>query len=82
TSLPNFTPIKLTRDNYLLWKAQVVPYLKGQHLFSFVDGSSVCPSPMITTPTNQTIPNPAFMQWIMQDQLILSALNSSLSETV
>ncbi|KAF5451062.1 hypothetical protein F2P56_031361 [Juglans regia] len=37
---------------------------------------------MITTATNQTVPNPAFMHWIMQDQLILSALNSSLFETV
>lgn len=25
--------IKLNRDNYLLWKAQVVPYSLGQHLF-------------------------------------------------
>jgi hypothetical protein len=31
--------IKLTRDNYLLWKAQIVPYLRGLDLFGFLDGS-------------------------------------------
>ena len=31
--------IKLNRDNYLLWKAQIIPYLKGLHLFGFIDGT-------------------------------------------
>jgi hypothetical protein len=35
--------IKLNRDNYLLWKAQIIPYLKGQHLFGFIDGTQPTP---------------------------------------
>ena len=35
--------IKLTRDNYLLWKAQIVSYLCGQHLFGFLDSSRPAP---------------------------------------
>ena len=42
--------IKLTRDNYLLWKAQIVPYLRGQHLFGFLDGSRPTPPQTLTVP--------------------------------
>lgn len=35
---------KLTRDNNLLWKAQIVPYLKGQHLYGDLDGTTPLPS--------------------------------------
>jgi hypothetical protein len=76
--------IKLTRDNYLLWKAQIVPYLKGQHLFGYIDGS-IPASPQFLLPTTditQPAPNPSFLTWQSQDQLILLALISSLSETI
>ena len=36
--------IKLNRDNYLLWKTQITPYFKGQHLFGFLDGTQPAPS--------------------------------------
>ena len=35
------------RDNYLLWKAQFVPYLKVQHLYGY--GSIPIPTQAITT---------------------------------
>ena len=91
TSPPSLSPIhhlitiKLTRDNYLLWKAQIVPYLKGQHLFGFIDGTQPSPQellPLTTTETNHSCSNPAFLIWQSQDQLILSALISSLSENI
>lgn len=78
-----FISIKLTRDNYLLWRAQIVPYLKGTHLFGYVDGSLSAPPTHIPTTENdqlRTIPNPAFHSWHLQDQLIMSALTSSLTE--
>jgi hypothetical protein len=77
--------IKLTRDNYLLWKAQIVPYLRGQHLFGFLDASWLAPPQTINVTTNgisKLQPNPEFQSWIIQDQMILSALISSLSENV
>jgi hypothetical protein len=37
--------LKLTNTNYLFWHMQMKPYLIGQGVFSFVDGSTVCPSP-------------------------------------
>ena len=77
--------IKLTRDNYLLWKAQIVLYLRGQHLFGFLDNSRPAPPqtlPVTTDDTTQPQPNPGHQTWLIQDQMILSALISSLSETV
>ncbi len=66
-------------------KAQIVPYLKEQHLFGFIDGTQPPPPqflPLSTTNSSQPRPNPDFLQWQSQDQLILSALISSLSETI
>jgi hypothetical protein len=39
--------LKLTNTNYLYWRMQMKPYLLGQGVFSFVDGSISCPSPHI-----------------------------------
>uniref|UniRef100_A0A2N9HY12 Reverse transcriptase Ty1/copia-type domain-containing protein n=1 Tax=Fagus sylvatica TaxID=28930 RepID=A0A2N9HY12_FAGSY len=84
THLPvvhHLVTIKLTRENYLLWKAQIVPYLRGQHLFGFLDGSRPAPSPFLDG-SSQSEPNPAHQAWLIQDQMILSTLISSLSENI
>uniref|UniRef100_A0A2N9EPP9 Reverse transcriptase Ty1/copia-type domain-containing protein n=1 Tax=Fagus sylvatica TaxID=28930 RepID=A0A2N9EPP9_FAGSY len=77
--------IKLTRDNYLLWKAQIVPYLRGQHLFAFLNGSHPAP-PHTPTVSATDISTPqldaAYQAWLVQDQMILSALISSLFENI
>lgn len=71
--------MKLTNTNYLYWKTQILPYLRGQHLLGFVDGSYPCP-PKTITENNATIPNPEAALWVDQDQLLMSLLISSLSE--
>ena len=85
-NLHHNTTIKLTQDNYLLWKAQIVPYIKGLHLFGFLDGTKPAPPQSITSQSSNgvgtVITNPEFLQWHLQDQLILSALTSSLSESI
>uniref|UniRef100_A0A2N9IMK5 Reverse transcriptase Ty1/copia-type domain-containing protein n=1 Tax=Fagus sylvatica TaxID=28930 RepID=A0A2N9IMK5_FAGSY len=88
SSLPHIQhliTIKLNRDNYLLWKAQIVPYLRGQHLYGFIDGTNPAPPSSVTASTSDTttaLPNPEFSNWHTQDQMILSALISSLFETI
>ena len=85
TVVHHLITIKLTRDNYLLWKAHIVPYLKGQHMFAFLNGSWPAPPQTLLTQlvaTTTLVPNPEFQAWHLQDQLILSALISSLSEKI
>jgi hypothetical protein len=77
--------IKLNRDNYLLWKAQITPYFKGQHLFGFLDGTQPAPPkflPLTSDVSLQPILNPEFTTWHSQDQMILFALISTISETI
>jgi hypothetical protein len=77
--------IRLTSENYLFWKAQVGPLLRSNLLMGYVDGSLPCPPTHtvvdhggIATP----VPNPAYQHWIQQDQAILSAFVSSMTEGV
>jgi hypothetical protein len=62
---------------------QMKPYLIGQGVFSFVDGSTMCPSPhsdvSATSPAFSSSFSLAFLTWKQQDQLILKSLLSSLS---
>ena len=48
TPFHHLITIKLTRENYLFWKAQVVPYLKGQRLYGYLDGSTLAPPQSLT----------------------------------
>jgi hypothetical protein len=62
---------------------QMLPYLLGQGVFGFVDGSNTCPSPHVLVGDGTSLQvNPLFLHWKQQDQFILSALLSSLSMEV
>ncbi|KAF7151058.1 hypothetical protein RHSIM_Rhsim02G0101600 [Rhododendron simsii] len=54
----------------------MVPYLRGQNLMAYVDGSFPCPS------STGDSPSPNQLAWTQQDQLLMSLLISSLSEEV
>ena len=62
-SLGHLINVKLTRTNYLLWKAQFLSYLRSQQLLGYVDGTIVAPEKMITQATTEgatQTPNPAY----------------------
>jgi hypothetical protein len=85
--LTNKFTIRLTPDNYLYWRTQVDPIQRSNLLFGFVDGSLPCPPEEVQVPasdgiTASTIDNPKYAAWHQQDQSILSAIVSSLSEGV
>jgi hypothetical protein len=63
---------KLTRENFILWKAQIVPIMCGAQLFSFLDGTTV--EPMRTDASHGA--------WVTQDQQVLGFINASLSREV
>jgi hypothetical protein len=60
---------KLTRDNFLLWKEQVVPIVQSAQLFEYLDGTVTAPAA-----TNAT-----YGAWVAQDQQVLGFINTSLS---
>jgi hypothetical protein len=46
-TIPNIShlvSVKLSDNNYLVWESQVKPFLLGQNLWRFIDGSHPCPS--------------------------------------
>jgi hypothetical protein len=77
--------IRLTSDNYLFWRAQVGPLLRSHLLMGYVDGTIACPDPHVVVPHSggmHQAPNPAHQHWTQQDQAILSAFVSSMTEGV
>ncbi|KAG6747881.1 hypothetical protein POTOM_047772 [Populus tomentosa] len=79
THLPDIS-IKLASNNYLLWKAQVIPILRGHGLLGYVTNKITCPDSTITGADGVLQPNPAAATWLRTDQLILGWINSSLSD--
>ena len=73
-------PIKLTRDNFLLWKTQIFPWLNYHNLAHILTQD-----PPISTQLNDhdgiTV-NPAYQAWWRQDQQVLSLIVTSLSESI
>ena len=73
-------PIKLTRDNFLLWKTQLFPLLNYQDLAHIL-----MQDPPISTQIvdhGGIIVNTTYPTWWRQDQQVLSLIVTSLSESV
>ncbi|KAF5754429.1 putative transcription factor interactor and regulator CCHC(Zn) family [Helianthus annuus] len=73
-------PIKLHPTNYLAWRKQVMATLIGLGLDNFVDGNNKPPSKTLATDTNK--PNPEYLTWFRQDQIILGGLLGSCSDSI
>ncbi|KAM7516629.1 hypothetical protein LguiA_006212 [Lonicera macranthoides] len=76
--LHNAITIKLDRSNFILWKAQLLPYLQGYNLERFVTGS--CPCPPVKNSDGS--PNPAVADWLLLDKLLLGWILSSLTAPI
>ncbi|KAK4425308.1 hypothetical protein Salat_1724700 [Sesamum alatum] len=77
--------IRLTKTNFLIWHAQLLPYLRSTKLLGYLDGSITSPAQYITSSTNAgaaQVPKSAYGQWYDQDQQVLSGLLSSISQEV
>ncbi|XP_019153491.1 PREDICTED: uncharacterized protein LOC109149963 [Ipomoea nil] len=87
----HFVSMKLTTRNYLFWRTQLLPFLRGQGLLGYIDGSFPCPPETISVTlasdgaaatTSTMTPNPAHTAWVQQDRSILSLVISSFSDEV
>ncbi|KAL6281384.1 hypothetical protein ACE6H2_018265 [Prunus campanulata] len=82
SSVASVLTLKLDHTNYPLWLAQITPLLKSRGLMGFVKGTTTCPPSVVKDKDNTEKVNPAYDDWIRQDQLILSWINGSLSPSV
>jgi hypothetical protein len=81
---------KLTRNNHILWSAQVLAVLRGAQLARFLDGTTKAPTEKIHTAKKSSkeegeaeeTSNPAFELWKAQEQQVLSYLLTSVSHDV
>ncbi|OVA20285.1 hypothetical protein BVC80_157g86 [Macleaya cordata] len=78
TSIHHIVSVKLDSTNYILWRAQFLPLLRGYKLMKYVDGSYPCP----TTLNADGTPNLQYDAWQQQDQVLLGWLLSSLSDSI
>ena len=81
---------KLTHDNYLLWKRQILPFIRSHGLSGHLDGGSPAPPMTITQEVTGNdgkvsciaIPNPAYDVWFQKDQSVVAYLTATLSDRI
>jgi hypothetical protein len=87
TTVPSILSVsvseKLTKMNYPLWRAQVLPAIRATQLEDLLTGDDVAPAKTITvTNTDKSTTstkNPAYASWVARDQAVLRYLLSSLT---
>ena len=78
---------KLGRDNFILWKATVLPPIRAAQLDGYLEGTLEAPAKTLEVQKadksgTETVPNPEYARWIAQDQQVLGSLLTSLSREV
>jgi hypothetical protein len=62
----------LTRSNYLLWQALIVPAFRGANVMGLLDGTDRAPPKTIDGEDSEKkkiqVENPAYIAWIARDQ--------------
>jgi hypothetical protein len=75
----------LTRDNALIWKALVIPALRGARVLKLVEGDDKARAETLEVDTEivkSEVDNPAYDTWIARDQQVLRYLLSCLSPDI
>ena len=70
--LPFGPPVaeKLTRDSFVLWKAQFLPAIHGAQLMGILDGTTAAPPKVVEIDKDgkkQIVANPAHDVWLAKD---------------
>ena len=80
---------KLNRENFLVWRAQVLPHVRAAGMMGFLDGSQKEPDAEIRTERDvagkkevTVAANPEHAIWVTQDQQVLSFFIATLSREV
>uniref|UniRef100_A0A3Q7ERK6 Retrotransposon Copia-like N-terminal domain-containing protein n=1 Tax=Solanum lycopersicum TaxID=4081 RepID=A0A3Q7ERK6_SOLLC len=80
-NLAHQLPVKrFTSTNFLLWKTQFLPMICGCGLNHYIDIDGSEPAPPRVLDGDK--PNPAYKVWVRQDQLAMSGIVASVSESM
>ncbi|KAK1649099.1 hypothetical protein QYE76_066904 [Lolium multiflorum] len=74
----NLITVKLSPDNYIFLRAQVLPLLGSHYLLGYIDDSLPC-HPALVESVNDPVYNPVHRVWMGQDQENLSSIHGSLT---
>ncbi|RVW67423.1 Retrovirus-related Pol polyprotein from transposon RE1 [Vitis vinifera] len=77
-SLNHALPIKLDRNNYILWKTQMENVVYANGFEEYIDGTKPCPPQELHTGEL----NPDFVQWRRFDRMVLNWLYSTLTPDI
>ena len=83
----NFVSIKLSQNNYLLWKTQIMGLIESQDMIGFIDGGLPIPKPHVKVSSDEVYDetfetNSDFLAWKKYDRLLCGWITSTLSEEV
>jgi hypothetical protein len=77
-------PEKLSRNNHLFWKTQVLLALRSAQVMGLLDGSDVAPAKTMEVEDKDNkkmiVPNPDYTSWLAWDQTVLGYLTKSLNQ--
>lgn len=87
TASPIGLPVseKLSKTNLVLWKAQVLPAIRGAQLEGLIDGTLPPPPKEIDVKdSDKTVkgPNPDYARWVALDQQVLGYLLTTMTREV
>jgi len=77
--------VKLNKGNYALWRAQVLPIIRGAQLQGYLDGTSKAPEEEVDIKIDDKTlkePNPEFIQWTALQQQVLVFPMMSIAQEV
>lgn len=77
---PIHFPIKLTASNFPVWRKQIQSTLIGLDLVKYIDGTLTSPPQFLDTKQKKL--NPIHSIWYRQDQILISVILGSCSETI
>jgi len=82
-SFPAINVTKLSKNNYHVWKAQLIPFFCGQGLFGYLDRTILIPpKEVFVAGTSYVIPNPLYEHWQCQDAIVVVILFSIISKNI
>lgn len=81
-SFKHVLPVKLNKENHLLWKQQVLAAIRGHNLLQFLESTSKPVRPLDPLNEESGNINAELIHWEQQDQLLVSWLWSSMSESI